>query len=510
MSSEMAGFGAVPPQVATAESATGRRLSGGLGVGAIVFMVIAAAGPLTVVGGGAPVGILMGNGAGYPALFLLLGVIFLLFSVGLSAMTRRSTHSGAFFSVIGQGLGPIWGAAGAYLALLTYLTIQISVYAFIGLQLTTFVATLTGVTVPWWIWSLAIVACVGLLGYRHIDLSSRVLGVLLILEVGVVLVLSLAVIISGGAAGLSLESFTPSQVFSGNIGVGIMFAAASFVGFESTAIYRHEARDPDRTVPRATYLTIVLITAFYVFATWALVEAWGVDQVISVAEATLADGNMLQLTGEHYLGAWYSMVISVLIITSMFACVLSFHNVLTRYYLSMSRAGLLPKAIGRVSEVHHAPSAASLLQTALPAVLIVVFAVGGLDPYAQVFTWFSGVATQSFLVLMAVTCFAVLWYFARGQHAARRREGVNVWQRFIAPALGLLGLVALGWTVCVNFPMLVGDVDSVGSPMVGSLTLVLLGLVLLFPVIGAVQAAWIGRRSPQRQAELLEELSDEI
>ena len=35
-----------------------------------------------------------------------------------------------------------------------------------------------------------------------------------------------------------------------------MLALGSFVGFEATAIYGEEAKDPARTVPRATYIAI--------------------------------------------------------------------------------------------------------------------------------------------------------------------------------------------------------------------------------------------------------------
>ena len=51
-------------------------------------MVVAAAAPLTVLGGAAPLGMLLGNGVGFPALFAISGVILLLFAVGLTAMTR--------------------------------------------------------------------------------------------------------------------------------------------------------------------------------------------------------------------------------------------------------------------------------------------------------------------------------------------------------------------------------------------------------------------------------------
>ncbi len=67
------------------EASAKRTLHGSLGVTAIVFMVVAAASPLTVVGGAAPLGILLGNRVGFPALYAISAVILLLFAVGRAA-----------------------------------------------------------------------------------------------------------------------------------------------------------------------------------------------------------------------------------------------------------------------------------------------------------------------------------------------------------------------------------------------------------------------------------------
>ncbi len=83
-----------------------------------------------------------------------------------------------------------------------------------------------------------------LLGHRNIDVGTKVLAVLLTLEVAVVAVLAVAVLVQGGADGLNLRPFTFGAFFDGAPGISIMFAIASFVGFEATAIYGEEARDP--------------------------------------------------------------------------------------------------------------------------------------------------------------------------------------------------------------------------------------------------------------------------
>ncbi|WP_448808370.1 APC family permease [Agromyces bauzanensis] len=478
----------------------GRTLTGSLGVTAIVFMVVAAAAPLTVVGGAAPLGILLGNGVGYPAMFAISAVVLLLFSVGLATMAKHVPKPGAFFTFVGYGLGRPMGLATAYLALLTYTTIQVAVYGYLGYVLEVSIAGLGGPDLPWYLYALAVIVGVGVLGYRHIELSSKVLGVLLIGEILIVLALVAAVVASGGAEGLSLAPFEPANIVSGAPGVGLMFAIAAFIGFEATAIFRDEAKNPSRTIPVATYVAVIGIGLFYTLASWALVMAWGPSGVV---EAAAADpGAMVIITTLNYLGPIGEAVINVLLVTSMIACVLSFHNVITRYQHSMSSAGVLPHRLGNVHHKHLSPHTSSLVQTVTAAAFIIAFAVLGLDPVLAVFTWFSGVATLAIAILMAITSVAVIVYFSR-----KRRGVASLWHTVIAPALGLVGLVASAVIITAYFPMLVGDVDAEGVPTFGALSLSLIAVILLVPVAGYVQALVLRRRDPKAYERITEAIS---
>ncbi len=484
----------------TAIQAPGHRsLTGSLGATAIVFMVVAAASPLTVVGGAAPLGILLGNGVGFPALFALSAAVLLLFAVGLATMTKHVPKPGAFFTYVGFGLGRSAGLAAAWVAMLTYTTVQIAVYGYLGFLLSMTVQSLGGPALAWYVYSLLVIALVGVLGYRHIDLSSKVLGVMLIAEVGIVLALVVAVVVSGGDQGLSLAPFEPANVLSGAPGVGLMFAVAAFIGFEATTIFRDEARNPDRTIPRATYAAVIGIGIFYTLAAWAIVMAWGPDNVVAVAAED--PGTMIIATMSRYLGVVGEVGVNILMITAMFACVLSFHNVITRYQHTMANAGVLPERLGRVHSAHLSPHVSSFVQTVTAAVLIVVFAALQLDPILQVFTWFSGVATLAVVLLMALTSVAVLVYFAR------TRADRRIWNTVIAPFAGLLGLLGAAYLLISYFPTLVSDTDASGAPAFGVLSGLLIGLIALFAVFGAVQAAWIRSRRAAAYLKLTESIA---
>ena len=72
-----------------------------------------------------------------------------------------------------------------------------------------------------------------------------------------------AILGTGGASGLSMNIFDMSAVTSGSFTVAVLFCLGSFMGFEATTIYAEEARDPDVTIPRATYLSVLLIGLFF-------------------------------------------------------------------------------------------------------------------------------------------------------------------------------------------------------------------------------------------------------
>jgi amino acid transporter len=263
------------PDALTAEPpAPVRHLRGNLGVASIVFMVVAAAAPLGVIGGVVPLGIASGNGAGFPATFIIATVILLFFAVGFTAMTPYVEEAGAFFSYVRKSLGFPTGIGIAFVAIVSYLAIEAGVYGLLGPAGVSIVELFGGPTLPWWLFAAAAFAVTTFLGYRNIELSSRVLAVLLTAEIAIVAVLDLVIVVQGGDHGLSNGIVNPTAIVSGSLGIGLLFAIISYVGFEATAIFRDEARTAERTIPRATYIALILIGVFYAVTSWALISGW--------------------------------------------------------------------------------------------------------------------------------------------------------------------------------------------------------------------------------------------
>ncbi|WP_086831799.1 APC family permease [Streptomyces sp. NRRL B-24572] len=446
-------------------------LDRGLGIPQIVFMVLAAAAPLGLVAGGVPLAFAVSGSPGMPLYFALSTVMLLVFAVGFTLMAGRVRDAGAFYAYVQAGLGRIPGLSAATLALFSYTLLLVGVNAYVGVATSNVIERYADVGSPWWLWAFVSLGIIAFLGYRDIELSAKVLGVVLVLESLLLLVMDLGIVGHGGAHGLTAEPLSPSIVGNGSPGLGVMFAFFGFIGFEATAVFRNEAKDPDVTVPRATYVAILVIGIFYSFTVWAVVVGVGVDSVTGAAQAD-PEGLVLKLA-QSYVGSVWADVMQLLLITSQFACVLAFHNVVTRYQFSLSRAGTLPASLGVVHPRHRAPSSSSALASAVAFVTTLVVVALDLDPIGDLYAWFSGAATLGIILLMAATSLAVIGFFRRAG------ERQSVWRAVVAPAVAFLGLAWVVYLIVANFPLLVGTTE--GAWVIG-------GFVALSAVVGAVQA----------------------
>jgi amino acid transporter len=467
---------------------------GTLGVLGVAFFVVSAAAPLTAMAGGAPVAMLLGNGPGIPLAYVVVSVILVIFAVGYTAMARHHTSTGAFYSYVARGLRQPAGGAAALIALLGYNAMQIGLYGLFGAAASGFVAENLGLSAPWWVFALVALALIAVCGYRQVDLSVKVLAVLVSLEFLIVVILDVAILVEGGGGGggpITATPFTWSSFTSGSVAVALLFNFASFIGFEATTIYSEEAKDPNRTVPRATYVAVLTIGVFYTVTTWLMVEAQGAAGLQDhLADLKPDPTAFLFELGGTYLGGALTTVMSLLFVSSVFAALLAFHNAVARYCFALGREGLVPARLGRTHTVHLSPHVGSVSQSVLALVVILLFVGTGLDPVLALFTWLTQLGTLAIIVLMALASFAVLAFFA-----AHRELDSNRLRTAVAPAVGGVAMAAVAVYAASQFGLLIGNPES-------PLRWALPGLVVLAAVAGVVAAIVLRGRSPELYARM--------
>ncbi|MEU1601057.1 APC family permease [Streptomyces sp. NPDC005708] len=445
---------------------------GAMGTADIVFFVLAGVSPMGVVVALLALSIALGSGAGVPGTYAIAGVVLALFSAGYVRMSRRITNVGGFYTYARQGLGRRGGGATAYVALLAYNVATIGIFGTLAYFGSAVISDLVGVTVPWQLCGAVFFVVVAALSYFEVTLSAKVLGLSLAAEVLILLAFDAAVLVENGFHGFSLSVFNPSVVMGSGAGVSLMLAFGSFVGFEATALYGEESRDPRRTVPRATYVSLALITVFYLFTTWAAISAYGVQHAQAAAQAG-PQTFIFDATGK-YLGSAATDIMQVLVVTSLFAAFLAFHCNTARYHLALSRDGLLPRAMARIHPEHRSPVVASAVQLGLVAVVTFAFTLAGQDPYLGMGIALYGLGVVGIVLLQALAAASIVGFFLR------HRAGESVWGAIVAPAIGGLGLLVGFVLMILNYSTLTGT----ASTWVNSLP----WLLLAATTVGAVAA----------------------
>ena len=452
-----------------------------MGILALLFTVMAFNAPLASVVASVPVPIAFGNGAGAPLTAIFGAAIMAFFAVGFLKMSPFITNSGGFYVYVTQGLGKVLGLGASFLAQGSYFVLLLGSLTFSGYSLNTFVTGLGGPEIPWWAYSLLQVAIVGILGYVRVDVSAKVLTVLLLGEVAVVLAYNFFVMLAGGAHGLDVgSSLDLHNIFSGNLGIALLIGVTCMGGFEATVIFREEVREPKKTIPRATFIFILITGLFYCITSWSMIQAVG----SSTAQETYAADPAGTLLGtmETYMGRVGHDLVVVMLITSTLAANLAIHNITTRYAFNLGNDKILPRALSLVHPKHGSPYRASVTVSIAAVIGLIPFIILNADPnflFIQLLSSFS----YAFMLMLTITSVAVAVFLNR-----RKPEGTTIWHRVIAPAAALIGIGLTLAIATTNLEALFGNT----GPAVFILLSYFYGLV----VAGIITALILKRNKP--------------
>ena len=374
------------------------------------------------------------------------------------------------------------GLCSAFLATIGYACIGLFCAPFIGTWLKSAVMNFGGPSIPWWIYAYAFTAIALWFAYRKIDLSAKVLFWVMLCEAAIVVIFDVASFIHGSPEGSTGSLMTVPNFGSGTVGMALLFATGNFTGFEATVIYREEVRNPDKTIPRATYAAVLGIGLFYFIAAIAYVVCFGSDKIQELAAAN-PDGLFLiglgQVTGKIIVD-----IATVLTVFSTFACLLSIQNVTTRYLYSLGVDGVLPKMLGKVHPKHKSPYLAAVVVSIAWGVMIAVFAFIGSDPN-YLYPVFSGSGTFCVILIMFVATIAILFFMRRHKAEAN----ASAWVTTIAPILAIIGMGIITIYAVMNFGALLG---ATGAKVV----IFFIG-VMCVGIAGIVLALYLKKNKPE-------------
>ncbi|WP_307837895.1 APC family permease [Actinoplanes teichomyceticus] len=422
-----------------------------LGVPSVVFFGVAGAAPLTVIIGAiSTIYAVVGNTA-LPLVYVVVAAILSIFTVGFVAMSRHIVNSGAFYSYISHGLGRELGIAGALVALAAYSMMQAGLFGLFGVVSSNVLAAV-GLNASWVACALVAWAIVAVLGMLWVDLSGKVLGVLLIAEIAVVLIYDLVMVANPAEGSVSVATLNPSQLMTPEVVAMMVLAIGGFTGFEATVVLSEEAKDPKKTITRATHLAVLLAGLMCALSAWAMSVGAGTTRIVADARREETD-LVFTLVSPHVPDIMITMGY-LLFMTSIFAALLAFHAAVSRYQFALGRERILPSRWGYTHPRTGAPVVGSITQSVLSLGVILGYSAAGADPLVQLFGYLTSVGGLGVLILMWATSAAVIAFFLRHPH----RE--NVWRSKVAPIVAFFLLSVILFATVVGLGDILGLADD--------------------------------------------------
>ena len=397
---------------------------------------VEAMGPLL---GALSVAPLIAISAGFSAPFMVLvcGIAMFVVALTITRFARRLPSAASIYSYVSHGLGERAGFLSTWLSFMYYvlfvpqLMLAFGIYAHSGLQ---FVFSLD---VPWWICSVASAGIALWLSLIGIRISTRIdIGLAILADV-VLLVASVALVVNSH---FSLGSLTPSHAGGGFTGLSLAVASGVliYLGFEQSFTLGEEVRDPHGNVPKAIFVALGSIGALLLFATFAMVSAFGSHGMTALTNATTTDGTpwwaALRRAG---LGTGWRDALSLVIMTSVLGNMIASHNAVVRIQYGMGRARALPAAFGRTGK-HQTPAFAIYVQIGVSVIVTLVMGLAWNTTSAFGFIGFTnGLAGAIAFILVLV---AAMFYF----HRVEPEQGIV--RNLVIPAVGVAILIPAVYT----------------------------------------------------------------
>jgi amino acid transporter len=389
-------------------------------------------------------------GRAVPLAFALAFVGVLLVAYTFVRLTQRFHHSGSVYGFVGATLGPRAGVISGWALAGTYTFYGVTTSMAGGRFASNFLNALgiwknpptwsgfllggIGMALVWWI------AITPARGGTRVLLAAEAVTVLLIVIVIAIVFGKLLGHSGPGGLGVSAKIFSlPSGTPMSTVFLGVVFGFLSFAGFEAAATLGEETNRPNRDIPRAI-LGVAIFGGIYFFVVTA-VEVMGFGTSTKGVGAFIASTSLIGDLGTAYIASWLGNIITIGAMISAFGCALACTVGASRLSFAMSRDGVLPTRLSRVSPGRRTPVVATeaVVLTVYVIIAFTWFILRG-DP----FTLFLESGTIGTLILLVVYILATIGMvrlvFFSGQTTVRRWE----------IAIPVLGIIVLGYTLFRN------------------------------------------------------------
>lgn len=289
-------------------------------------------------------GLDVGGFGGLLIAFAILVVMYygLIFSIG--EMSAAMPHTGGAYSFSRSAMGPWGGFITGLAETIEYVATTAVVVYFSAAYAESVLNTLTGASLPAWLWWVILYAIFIALHASGAHVSFKFSIVVSIISIGILLLFSVMALASGLFAWEKLFNIAPEAGGNAFLPFGVLgilyaipFAVWFFLGIEELPLAAEEAHTPERDIPRAGVWargTLIVTGLLVLFLNTGILGA----EETRVAGEPLLDGFRAILQNDQL-----AAVLGLMALIGLLASLQGIMFAYGRNMYSLSRAGYYPK-----------------------------------------------------------------------------------------------------------------------------------------------------------------------
>ncbi len=358
----------------------------------------------------------------------VIAAMYTAFIFSFTELTTAIPHAGGPFAYSYRAFGPVGGAITGLATLIEFLfappAIALAIGAYLHVQFPGLDPKHAALGAYLVFMALNIVG-VQIAATFELFITILAIGELIVFMVVVAPGFRVSNFVANGWAGQS--SFSPAAI--GGIFAAIPFAIWFFLAIEGVAMAAEEAKDPRRTIPIA-YVAGILTLVALAFGVMTFAGAAGDWRTLSDLNDPLPQA-MKTVVGDK--SGWLHMLVWL----GLFGLVASFHGIIMGYgrqIFALSRAGFLPKGLGRIHPRFGTPHHATLAGGVVGIVAI----------YSDNLVTIAGQSLTASIVTMSVFGALVMYVMSMASLFRLRRLEPDLERTYRAPGYPALPAFALG------------------------------------------------------------------
>ena len=343
---------------------------------------------ITMIGVGAMIGagifVLTGIAAGEagPALvlaFLLNGIVTTFTALSYAELGSAFPEAGGGYLWVKEGMGGTQGFLAGWMSWFAH-AVACSLY---GLGFGRFAVELISLGYPevheisnlltlvFMTLIVVLFSYINIRGASEAGLVGNIVTIAKVIILGIFIGFGIRAMILQPDLNVFTDNFLPHGLAGVFVAMGLTFIA--FEGYEIIAQSGEEVKDPMRNIPRAIFISIIIVVIIYVLVAVVAIGAVKVPGSEMPVWDYLADAREVAIVraAEQFMGRWGGILILISGLASTMSALNATVYSSSRVSFAMGRDNNLPAVFGRIHARFHTPHWAVILS----AILIIVMAI---------------------------------------------------------------------------------------------------------------------------------------